>query len=476
MRKLTAFFFILILLVAACSADPVTDPSEPGGVDDPGKVVTPPDNNYPKPIDVLDSDISTEMTGWVLEYKLNEVTPLFHKDMLIFLNTEGVTAVAVETGKVQWMRTFPDGWRYDLYGESSKPEGNTLTYLVSNNKGNRYKEHLCLDTGKVILTEIDSDAYFHEDSHYLFSSADTLVKISNASGERVWEASVGESLNEPTVRNVLIEGGTVFLTVHAGDWRVYALNLADGELLWKFNGTLVTVLENRAVLYEGGNGHNNTGIISADAATGGDPVRIGENLGKGSAFTWKNQLFLKHAKGLRRINPLTGELVWELTLPENTGVSPCYPLEGLDTPMLWIYVDGDKADLRAINLQTGQDIIKYSLEQSEGFLFSIGVAEDLKQEAHIYFSDRDRHLIVVNSITGKKVWDLQSYMPDFATYGDSKYLVLYGMDELQYHDLATGVLEYTVPSPGVVTAQVGDGVLLSDRENSRIMLLTPHHE
>lgn len=511
MRKLMVGFFVMLLLITACSPKPAPEPDTPepppGQVDDPGNnqgnngpvngndTPKPPANTFtysqgPQLEDTIKADYVIPvpmsiseygMTGWALDALPSYGRPLVYKDFLIFFDAPQITAVAMGSGEVRWVREFGNGWEFyvDWYAESwiSMPEGNTLAYRIVE-KEHSYDEHgymeeICLDTGEVLWTGRDPSACYLQESHYFYTGS-SLARYDNLTGEMIWETPISEiSLQYPYLnRTAWRIDGVVYLNLWSNDgYWAYALNHANGELMWSFDGWIKDVLGNRVLVYES----TNYVCILKDAKTGEEVKKMPE----ASAFVWNGQLFMTNEGGLQKIDPKTGSVLWR-----NEKLPSASPFTDFEPPVLWVFPEVPNemnTIFCAVDTGDGKIIESYVMDPSMvEYDIYIPVGKDTQQNTYFFFWGQEHYLQILNAKTGKRTLDLNCGPAYLSRSKGSNYLVerVYDNDwklqELVYLNLHTGEPEFSVPDTELsIDLLIGNSLLLSDWNTSRIMFLTP---
>lgn len=148
-----------------------------------------------------------------------------------------------------------------------------------------------------------------------------IFAIDNQTGEIFWKSRLGNVTDQIVLKNQkpIINDGKLFITAQSPINSIYALNLKNGSLIWKYkledsyNDVPVLYFDNKVFTQSASNVYSfeaNTGKLlnqkSFEAAISGKPVTDGENI---FITSEKNILFALSSNTL--------EVLWEFKLDEN---------------------------------------------------------------------------------------------------------------------------------------------------------------
>jgi outer membrane protein assembly factor BamB len=184
--------------------------------------------NYPRPSYAVNTEYSSAKPDWVHHSSANVVsTPLYAGGLVIFGNSVGtIEALSEKTGKTVW--TYQTGG--GIYS-SAAADGNKM--VMGSADGSIY----CLEvkTGKLIW-QLKTDAAVlgsvSIENHvaYVGGSDRNFRAIDIKTGKELWKFG---GLNGWVVSRPLIHQGKVIFG--AWDTHLYALDINDGSLAWKWN-------------------------------------------------------------------------------------------------------------------------------------------------------------------------------------------------------------------------------------------------
>jgi outer membrane protein assembly factor BamB len=246
-----------------------------------------------------------------------------------------------------------------------------------------------------------------------------------------------------------VANGTLY--VGSDDQNVYALNVTNGTLDWRYttgNAVQSSPAVANGVVYIGSEDGNvyalnaSTGAVDWTYATG-DSIQSSPQVSGGLLYIGSED------DNVYALNATTGALVWKYTTGDIVDSSPAVA-NGI------VYIGSADGHLYALTATTG--VLDWSASIS-----GLGRSSPAVVGGRVYISSGDTNIYAVNATTGAIVWHYDTGQPNVSTPAVANGLVFVGSGEGDVYalDAATGATQWAFYAGGEVISSpaVADGVV-----------------
>ncbi|HID92916.1 MAG TPA: hypothetical protein EYP60_02360 [bacterium (Candidatus Stahlbacteria)] len=262
----------------------------------------------------------------------------------VYISARNLSVVNYKTGKLNWKYFCGNRW-YDTFTRSPTIVGNSL-YVPAFN-GNIY----CFDTREDSIkwifktgSEIASAVLYHH-GKLLFGAPEGVYALKAEDGSLIWQNNRigGLIYSSPAIADSLVLFG-------ATDGYVYALNLYNGKMVWKYQ--------------------TNYKIDNAPAIV------------DKTVYVCSDKVYALDIE--------TGKLLWEQDLGTIVNTSPALAHE-------MVYVGCDDGHIYALNQRTGK--IEWKHKTGDIVTSSPTVAKNI-----LWVGSRDKNLYAIDALSGDSLW------------------------------------------------------------------------